>query len=264
MALTLYHNAMSSCAAKVRMVLSEKGLAWAGVHLDLRAGDQHRPAYVKLNPKKVVPTLVHGEDVITESNVICEYLDDAFAERPVRPTHPAKLAQMRLWTKQIDEGVHAATAIISNCIAFRHQHLEKTPEAIQTTLSNVVPLARRERLRRAIELGMDSPDFVDGVMRYEKLLDDIETVLEKGDWLLGDAFSLADISYASYMARLQHLGFGERIEARPRTAEWVGRLMAQSSYKEGIEAWFDPNYLTLFASQRDMAQSKISAIVEAA
>ena len=123
MTLTLYHNAMSSCAAKVRMVLSEKELTWEGIHLDLRAGDQQKPEYAALNPNKVVPTLVHGEAVIIESNVICEYLDDAFEERPVRPSEPAKLAQMRLWTKQIDEGVHAATGVISNCIAFRHQHL---------------------------------------------------------------------------------------------------------------------------------------------
>ncbi|MEM7130586.1 MAG: glutathione S-transferase family protein [Chloroflexota bacterium] len=261
MTLTLYHNAMSSCAAKVRMVLSEKELKWEGVHLDLRAGDQQQPEYAKLNPNKVVPTLVHDEAVIIESSVICEYLDDAFDERPVRPSSPAKLAQMRLWTKQIDEGVHAATGIISNCIAFRHQHLQKTPEAIETWLNNIPNPVKRERQRRGVEMGMDSPDFVDGVMRYEKLLDDMEAALENGPWLLGDAFSLADISYASYMARLQHLGFEDRIAARPRTAEWTGRLMARPSYNEGIEGWFDPKYLTLFESQREAAKTKISSIV---
>ena len=261
MTLTLYHNAMSSCAAKVRMVLSEKELAWEGIHLDLRAGDQQQPDYVKLNPNKVVPTLVHGETVIIESNVICEYLDDAFEERRVRPADPVKLAQMRLWTKQIDEGVHAATASISNCIAFRHQHLQKTPEAIETWLNNIPNPVKRERQRRAIELGMESPDFVDGVMRYEKLLDDMEAALEHGPWLLGDEFSLADISYASYMARLLHLGFEERIDARPRTAQWADRLMVQPSYKEGIEGWFDLNYLALFERQQEAAKSKIRSIV---
>ena len=64
MTLTLYHNAMSSCAAKVRMALSEKNLEWDGIHLDLRAGDTHKPDYVKLNPNKVVPTLDHDGAII--------------------------------------------------------------------------------------------------------------------------------------------------------------------------------------------------------
>ncbi len=261
MTITLYHNAMSSCAAKVRMVLSEKELEWEGIHLDLRAGDQQKPEYVKLNPKKVVPTLVHDGAVIIESNVVCEYLDDAFEARPVRPSSPAKLAQMRLWTKQIDEGVHAATGIISNCIAFRHQHLQKTPEQIETWLNNIPDPVKRERQRNGVELGMDSPDFKDGVMRYEKLLDDMEVALKNGPWLLGDEYSLADISYASYMARLMHLGFEGRIAARPHTAAWAERLMAKPSYKEGIEDWFEPKYLELFASQRESARAKISSII---
>ena len=47
---------------------------------------------------------------------------------------------------------------------------------------------------------MDSPDFAGAVIRYEKLLDDMESALENGPWLLGNEFSLADISFASYMA----------------------------------------------------------------
>ena len=75
--LELYHNTMSSCAQKVRVGLAEKGLAWKSHHLDLRVGDQQQPDYLKLNPKGVVPTLIDGDLVIPESNVILEYLDDA-------------------------------------------------------------------------------------------------------------------------------------------------------------------------------------------
>lgn len=239
------------------MVMSEKELKWDGVHLDLRAGDQQKPDYVKLNPKKVVPTLMHEGTVVIESNVICEYLDDAFEARPVRPSSPAKLAQMRLWTKQIDEGVHASTGVISNCIAFRHQHLQKTPEQIETWLNNIPDPVKRQRMRNGVELGMDSPDFKGAVMRYEKLLDDMEAALKNGPWLLGDEYSLADISYAAYMARLKHLGLGERIEARPHVAAWAERLLAKPSFKEGIEDWFDPKYLALFESQRGEAKAKI-------
>ena len=52
----LYHNDMSVCAQKVRFALGEKALQWKSRHLNLRAGDQQKPGYVKLNPNAVVPT----------------------------------------------------------------------------------------------------------------------------------------------------------------------------------------------------------------
>ena len=62
--LMLYHNDMSVCAAKVRIALAEKGVAWEGKHLDLRAGDAQKQDYLKLNPNAVVPTLVRDENVM--------------------------------------------------------------------------------------------------------------------------------------------------------------------------------------------------------
>ena len=101
--IALYHNDMSVCAQKVRMALAEKQLPWESHHLDLRAGDQQKPEYVKLNPNAVVPTLVHNGAVFIESTVICEYLDDAYPQPALRPKDPVAGARMRLWTKQLDK-----------------------------------------------------------------------------------------------------------------------------------------------------------------
>ena len=64
--ITLYHHGSSVCAAKVRIVLAEKSVPWEGVYVDILRGDQFDPAYVKLNPKAVVPTLVHDGKIIIE------------------------------------------------------------------------------------------------------------------------------------------------------------------------------------------------------
>jgi glutathione S-transferase len=76
--LALYHNDMSSCAQKVRLCLAEKELDWESRHLNLRADEHQQEWYLKLNPRAVVPTLVDGETVVPESNVINEYLEDRF------------------------------------------------------------------------------------------------------------------------------------------------------------------------------------------
>ena len=114
MTLALYHNDMSSCAQKVRLLLAEKGLEWESRHLDLRAGEHQKDWYIKLNPRAVVPTLIDGDIVVPESNVINEYLDERFPDPPLKPADPFGRARMRLWTKQLDEGVHdAGIAVLS-------------------------------------------------------------------------------------------------------------------------------------------------------
>ena len=64
--LELYHHGSSVCAAKVRFALGEKRLEWQGHYLDILKGDQFAPEYQKLNPKAVVPTLVHDGQVIVD------------------------------------------------------------------------------------------------------------------------------------------------------------------------------------------------------
>ena len=65
--LELYHHGSSVCAAKVRFVLMEKGIAWESHYLDILKGEQFHPDYLKLNPMAVVPTLVHDGVVLVES-----------------------------------------------------------------------------------------------------------------------------------------------------------------------------------------------------
>ncbi len=117
----LYHNNMSVCSQKVRLVLHKKSLKPGEHHLKLRTGDSHTPEYLALNPNGVVPTLIDRGEPIIESTVICEYLDDGCPEPPMRPRNALARAKMRLWTQIPDTGLHHACATISIAIAFGHQ-----------------------------------------------------------------------------------------------------------------------------------------------
>ena len=95
--LELYHFDRSTAAQKVRIALAEKGLEWEGHYINtgFDKRDQHDPDYLKINPRGVVPTLIHDGKVIRESNVILEYLEDAFPAHPLRPADPFERAEMR-------------------------------------------------------------------------------------------------------------------------------------------------------------------------
>lgn len=257
--LELYHNDMSVCAQKVRMALAEKGLEWTGHHLNLRRGDQLEPAYARLNPNNVVPTLVHDGTVVIESTVINEYIDDAFPETPLKPADAAGRARMRLWTKQLDEGVHAATGNISMSIAFRFQYPEATIERILKTRTG----ERLERFKNILK-GIDSPAIPGSVARFDRLLSDMEAALADGPWLAGEAFSLADIGYAPYLTRLDHLRFLAMLDRRPRLAGWYERIKARPSYQAGLAAHFNPDYLPLMEEKGREAWPVVKALLDAA
>src|SRR5689334_4632481 len=101
--LHLYHAPISTCSQKVRLVLAEKQLEWSGTEINFGKGEHLTPAYLRLNPNGVVPTLLHDDHPIIESSVINEYLDDAFPAFSVRPRELKKLAHMRSWRQYIDE-----------------------------------------------------------------------------------------------------------------------------------------------------------------
>ena len=95
--LTLYDFHGSPCARRVRIVMLEKGLEWQTRLVDLTRMEQKRPEYLKLNPNGLVPTLVHGDRVIYESNVITEYLDAVFPQPRLYPADPWPCACAKMW-----------------------------------------------------------------------------------------------------------------------------------------------------------------------
>jgi len=84
--LKLYNAAHSTCSQKVRICLFEKRLPFEDIVLDIGKAQEHlKPEYLILNPNGVVPTLIDNESVITDSSVICEYLDEKYPEFKLSP-----------------------------------------------------------------------------------------------------------------------------------------------------------------------------------
>jgi glutathione S-transferase len=260
MALTLYHNDMSVCAQKVRLCLAEKQLAYEERHLNLRAGDQKRPEYLALNPNGYVPTLVHDDFVLGESTVICEYIDDAFAAPPLKPSDPKARARMRGFTKFIDAAIFPATATVSMSIAFHHQF---TPD-MYDTMEKARPgwLANFRQLQK----GTENPAFAAAIRRLNKMIADMEQALadHAGPWLTGQSYSLADVGYAPYVTRLDHLKFLDgMIDKRRRVAAWYDRIRTRASYQEALAKWFNHKYLPLMDEKGIEAWPRVRELLAA-
>ena len=269
MDLYLFHHNSSVCAAKVRLAFAEKGLEWDGEMLDLNGGDQFKPNYLKLNPKAVVPTLVHDGRVITESNIIIEYLDDAFPEPPLRPSDPYARARMRAWLKWLDDGtdgVHYAASVISFAGAYRHQLIElmggESPAHIERALTQTMNPNSQAWLRDVMYRGFDADATQVAVGRLDGMLGQFERALDENRWLAGPDYSLADLAYTSYMTRLELLQYSEMWSTRPRVADWFGRLKARPSYTEVIDR-YRPDFVAVLKEQGARSWPRLREILAA-
>ena len=202
--LELYHHGTSVCAAKPRIVLAEKWVAWEGRYVDILKGEQFRPEYKELNPKAVVPTLVHDGRVILESTIICEYLDEVFPAPPLKPDEPGERAQMRMWNKRIDEEGFPVTGPLTYAISHRHAVIANGPEAVSAFVNSLGPAAV-ERRRRRLELGIEDEEAQSSLRIWDRFLADMERWLSHHEWLAGGRFSLAEACMTPFMNRLDML-----------------------------------------------------------
>ncbi len=242
--LELYHHGSSVCAAKVRFTLAEKGLEWKGHYLDILKGEHFNPEYLKLNPKAVVPTLVHDGQVLVESTVICEYLDEEFPECSLKPARAMDRARMRLWTKTVDEDLQPACKYITYAACHRHIIKRMPPDKFQVYMTGPVDAAATrvagdpnwvQSKRDIVNLGVAAPGVADKFRIYELTLQKMEEALAEGPWLVGKTFSLADISLTPYVNRLDMLGMSEMwTVARPRVADWFERIRARPVFKSSF------------------------------
>jgi glutathione S-transferase len=236
--LVLYHHNISVCAQKVRIALAEKKLPHERRHINLMKAEQVTPEYLKINPKGVVPAIVHDGNPVIESTVIMEYLDDAFPERPLRPAAALARAKMRVWAQIPDTGLHAACGTVTYASAFATQiKAANTPAALKERLAKLPDRARAWRQEQLLEKGLDASFVSDAVKLHDKVLADMEKTLASSAWLAGDTFSLAECAIAPYVLRLDKLGLARMWEARPRVADWYARLRARPSWAEAISAF---------------------------
>ena len=242
--LELYHHGSSVCAAKVRFALAEKGIEPDVMHyIDILNGEQFDPEYLKINPKAVVPSLVHDGNIINESTVICAYVNEAFDGPPLAPDDPVARARMRIWEKAVDEQLHPACGELTFVCCHRHILMrlgeDQLWEFLSSTPEESVTSTWKERKKEIVRLGFEAPGIEDKIRLYDSHLSKLEDSLAEHDWLAGNSFSLADIALTPYVNRLDMLGMsGMWTEGRsPKVESWFNRIKAMDSFAPTFLSW---------------------------
>jgi glutathione S-transferase len=230
----LHHGWKSSASRRVRLCMAEKGLKFESRIVNLAKMEHHTPEYLALNPNGVIPLLILPDGrSLYESSVICEYLDETYREPPLRPTDPYLRAEMRNWIRHVDER-------IGNLIVFNWKHsIQKTAsqwsdEELKERVAKIPSKERQEAWMRVARRPFTKEEEDAARAKLVLLLDRMEANLKQHAWLVGDAYSLADIGVVPFVKRIDEeiapdevtekkhsrvLAWWQAIQARPAFAE---------------------------------------------
>lgn len=183
MSIILYHHPFSRAANAVWM-LEEVEVPYELRHVDIMKGAQKAPEIVALNPMGKLPILVDGAVVVTEGAAIALYLADRYAYGRLAPRvdDPARGTYLR-WSFFAPSVVEPGAMAKLNGWTFREGQA--------------------------------------GWGAYDAMVGAMESALSKGDWILGETFSMADVVFGG---AIRFMLLSKMIEARPAFTAYAERL----------------------------------------
>ena len=198
--LKLYDYPDCPFCQKVRVVLVEKDLEYETVFVDLRRGEQKTPEFLRLNPYGKVPVLVDDDEVIYDSTVINEYLEDEYPLPHLMPEEDSQgRARVRMLEDYCDNSFIPPTTMLLAQV--RKPEAERDAQRVEQT---------REELRRCLYFLRDK--------------------LDGHEYLVGNEFTLADVAFAPRMMVLGRLGF-EFEPALASVQTWLDRIRVRPSVR---------------------------------
>jgi glutathione S-transferase len=186
--ITLFYSPQSR-ATGTRVLLEELGAPYDLHVLNMKAGEQRKPAYLAINPLGKVPAIRHGDALVTEQVAITIYLADLFPQARLTPalTDPLRGPYLR-WIAY--GGSSFEPALIDKFMKHEPAPITQSPYA-----------------------------------DYDTMLGAIEAQLAKGPYLLGDRMTAADITWGVGLSWTMMFGlvprkdvfvrYSERITSRP-------------------------------------------------
>lgn len=204
----LLHYDLSSCSQKVRILLGELGIDYIAHPINLMRDEQRDDWYLGINPRGLVPVLVHDGDVHIESNDIIEYLDRQFAEAgsSLLPTTDTEQRLMRE-LMDLEDGLHADLRTVT------FTYLAPDPSDHAPSLSG---------------------DNLDYIGRFHEACTLLNDTLQDRPYLLGERMTLADISWFITLYRLNLTGFP--MQHYPVLQAYFERIAQRPAFRKEVAA----------------------------
>ena len=268
----VYHFAISSCSQLVRTALAFKGVKYTSHHVNLAIQEQLHPAYVKLNPRGVVPTLVVDGKVTNDSLNIVKILDDKFPGTPRLVPEEEAVREQVLKESDMVDSIPLFPITYGNCHypgpdkrPFYMKRGTKSQDGLKAKVEALLEANKdddqlREFYEKRLEKVKESnhavtPEKVkavvdDIVVKIDKLEQDLakSEAFQNGGFLFTPEPSLADIMWSYVLNRFALVRLDERLwkdDKHPNVKAYAQRLFGMPAFKEGVRSWENPVWIVL-------------------
>jgi len=203
---TLYHLWLHPFSRKVRIALAEKGLDF---DLKIEKTWERRTEFLAINPAGDVPVLIEPDGhILTDSNVICEYIDEVYNASSLLGAGPLQRAETRRLVAWFDQ-------------KFNNEVTEN--------------LVGEKMMKRFLKMGEPhGPSIRAGHANIHYHLDYIGFLTERRNWLAGDELSLADITAAAHLSTIDYIG-DVPWEGHKAAHDWYARIKSRPSFQSLLQ-----------------------------
>jgi glutathione S-transferase len=247
------HFMGSSCSQKLRIFLNLKNIPWQSHPVDLPANENFQPWFLGINPRGLVPVLVHDGAVHIESNDIIQYLEARFPTPRLIPAgHESEVAALL----KHEDDLHLDLRTLSFRFVFAPPGPPKPAAALDSYKANgsgtVRGVADREKQaqiefwQRAAREGFTDERARASAQKFRGEFDGLDRKLAQQPYLMGDTLSVVDIAWLIYAHRLSDAGYpfarlhphvhawAEKLRAMPEFAKEIGQLRHSPEQLESI------------------------------
>ena len=233
----LLNYQFSACSMKTRIYLNLKKIPFTSHQINLSAGENFSEWFQGINPRSLVPVLIHDGEVHIESNDILEYLEGCFKESPLIPENMEEKIKELF---KFEDNLHVDIRNIT--FKFLVPRFLNKGKSVQPKAKNKATLngeldsmddVNRNFWEHYEKYGITDEDASRSLIRFRTALEDLNDQLEDNPYILGAELSLVDIAWFIYATRIQHANYPLK-RLHPNVSGWYERLYANVLFRKEV------------------------------
>ena len=234
----LLNYQFSACSMKTRIYLNLKNIPFKSHQINLSAGENFSQWFQGINPRSLVPVLIHDGDVHIESNDILQYLEGCFENNPLIPADKKmRVSELLSFEDNLHIDIRNITFRFMVPKLLNKGKKAKPKSNDKATLNGEVdPLddVNRNFWKEYEEFGIKDEDVTESLSKMNSALKNIDSILNGNEYILGSNLSVIDIAWFIYVTRIQHANYPLQ-ERHPNVYEWYKRLYKNKKFKDEVQ-----------------------------
>ena len=235
----LFHFSGSACSQKLRIFFNIKKINWNSHVINLIKQEQFSEWFLGINPRGLVPTLVHDGDVHIESNEIMAYLDDVYKDNKLFPIDLIDEINKDL---AFEDSLHHDLRRLTFRYIIPHALGKKNPSTIDAkeqfegTIQGKADENKSKEIlfwKNHYQNGITDNEIIESANKFKNIYEDFDKTLKNQKYLKGDEFTVVDLAWYVSTKRLAMAGIP--IEKYKNVQKWFSNLDNDANFKKEIK-----------------------------